>query len=117
LQSITNSAYTGLDETAFIGLAPGNTINHGIAPTGLLGYAHFGPGQGNTGIDLMPVMSPPVSPQGPGNYSIWWQQTSPSPSTVQLDFVVTPEPASALSLGLLAVAFTTSRKHPARRRA
>jgi hypothetical protein len=111
LQSITNSAYSGLDETAFIGLAPGNTINHAIAPTGLIGYQHFGPAQGNTGTDLLQFMG---GPQGPGNYSIWWQQASSFPSTVQLDFVVTPEPASALSLGLLAVAFTTTRRRVVR---
>ncbi len=110
LQSITNSVYSGLDETAFIGLAPGNTINHAIAPTGLIGYQHFGPAQGNTGTDLLQFMG---GPQGPGNYSIWWQQAG-SPATVQLDFVVTPEPASALSLGLLAVAFTTTRKRASR---
>jgi hypothetical protein len=111
LQSITNSAYAGLDETAFIGLASGTTINHAGAPGSLIGYQHFGPGQGNTGTDLLPFMG---GPQGPGNYSIWWQQASASPSTVQLDFVVTPEPASALSLAFLAFALATTRKRSRR---
>jgi hypothetical protein len=113
LLSLTNSAYTGTDQTAFVGIAAGTTINHATAPTGLLGYTHFGPGQGNTGMDLFPLMSPPVSPQGPGNYSVWWQQAG-LPATVQLDFVVTPEPASAMTLVLLAAAFTTTRKRRAR---
>ena len=109
LQSIINSAYAGVDETAFVSITAGTTINHAAAPTGLLGYAHFGPAQGNTGIDLMPVMSPAVPPQGPGNYSIWWQQAG-SPATVTLDFVVTPEPASGIAVAMLALTVATPRR-------
>ena len=103
LQQIINSAYSGIDGTAFIGIQNGSTIDN--SGSSLRGYQHFGPGQGNTNANLLPFMG--GAPAGPGAYTIWWQQAG-SPATVQLDFVV-PEPASGVTLALLAATLATSR--------
>jgi hypothetical protein len=103
LQQIVNSAYAGLDGTAFIGIQTGSTIDNSGAS--LRGFQHFGPGQGNTNTNLLPGMG--GAPAGPGAYTIWWQQAG-SPATVQIDFVV-PEPASGVMLALVTLVFTTTR--------
>jgi hypothetical protein len=110
LSTIVNSAYAGIDGTAFIGIANGATVDHAGAPASLIGYQHFGPNMGNVDSDLLAFMGGPL---GPGTYSVWWQQIG-SPSTVQLDFTVVPEPGSAGVLALAAVAFTTARTRRAR---
>src|SRR3954469_11250037 len=109
LSSIINSAYAGLDGTAFVGIQNGSTIDNSGAA--LRGWQHFGPGQGNQNTNLLPNMG--GAPAGPGAYTIWWQQAG-SLATVQLDFTVVPDPASAMSIAFLALTFTTARRRPAR---
>ena len=104
LTDIIPTAYTGDDETAFIGLQAGNTIDHSGAS--LIGYQHFGPNQGNMNTNIRPFIS--ASPLGPGSYSVWMQQTG-QPSTYTMSFVVTPEPGSVATLAFLALAFMTAR--------
>jgi hypothetical protein len=106
LAQIVPTAYAGDDETAFIGLQAGTTIDNTGAT--LMGWQHFGPTMGNMNTNLLPFMAP--GPLGPGSYTIWIQQTNATaPSTTTMDVVVTPEPGGVLSIALLAFAFTTAR--------
>jgi hypothetical protein len=113
------TGYSGFDEISFIAIASGTQFPEGPVqtydPTGLLGYAHFGPGIGDIGGDVLPSLGLEnfgvagfLPPLPSGNYSFWLQQEGPAPTSYQLDFVVTqvPEPATfslfAISgLGLL----------------
>ena len=58
-----------------------------------------------SGTDLLPILaSAPLAgvgfeaPLGPGTYTYHLQQTSPSPTRYALDFVVVPEPSTAVLL-------------------
>jgi len=76
-------------------------------------YAHFGPGNGTVGTDILDDMGTAsgamdfVPPLASGEYTFWSQETSGTPTTYQLEFVVTTaRPASlprswVLALGLL----------------
>ncbi len=105
LAEIVPSAYTGLDETAFIGVQAGTTMDHSGAS--LIGYQHFGPAQGNMDTNILPFISS-SGPLGPGSYTVWMQQAGAS-ATYTMDFVVTPEPGSIAIIALLGFAFTTAR--------
>jgi hypothetical protein len=105
LTQIVPTAYAGFDETAFIGVQAGNTVDH--SGLSLIGYQHFGPGQGNMNTNILPFISP-SGPLGPGSYTVWMQQAGSS-ATYTMDFVVTPEPGSIATIALLAFAFTTAR--------
>lgn len=104
LTQIVPTAYAGVDETAFIGLQAGSTIDN--TGSSLMGYQHFGPAQGNMDTNLLPFIS--ASPLGPGSYTVWMQQAGEQASYT-MDFVVTPEPGSMTTMALLAFAFTTAR--------
>ena len=112
LDAIINSAYAGLDATAFIGIQNGSTIDNSGAA--LRGYTHFGPNMGNTGLNLLPSMG--GGPLAPGAYTIWWQQAG-SPATVQLDFTVVPDPAGAMTTAPIALALATARTRGAGKQA
>ena len=107
LVSVFNSAYSGSDGTAFIGIGSGTSINSGSAPASLLGYTHFGTGPGTVGTEIIddiavgPGSATFTPPLGAGTYTVWMQQAG-SAATWQMDFVVVPEPgyASLLLLGL-----------------
>jgi len=105
LAEIKPTAYTGDDETSFLGFQAGNTIDNSGA--GLMGWQHFGPVQGNMNTNLLPFIA--SSPIGPGSYSVWTQQAG-GLTSYTIDFVVTPEPGSAVTIGLVAFAFTTARR-------
>jgi hypothetical protein len=104
LAQIVPTAYTGDDETAFLGLQAGSTIDNSGAS--LMGYQHFGPAQGNMNANLLPFIA--AAPLGPGSYSVWTQQQG-APATYTIDFVVVPEPGSIATIALLGFAFTTAR--------
>jgi hypothetical protein len=113
LNSLLMTGYSGIDEISFIAVGAGTQMPPSVLsydPTGLLGYAHFGPGVSDIGSDLLPDLAvanfgvPGFSiPLPSGSYTFWLQQESNTDTGYQLDFSVipVPEPASA---GLLLVA-------------
>ena len=113
--NVVSSTSTSL---SFIAVQPGTTFTE--PPTGtvvshLLGYAHFGPGNGTVGANILGNMGVGagaigfVPPLVASDYTFWSQETSSVASTYKLDFVVTqasPAPlgrtaAAALALALL----------------
>jgi hypothetical protein len=113
LSSLFMAGYSGIDEISFIAIGAGTQMPAAVLaydPTGLLGYAHFGPGVSDLGSDLLPDLAVAnfgvpgfTTPLASGSYTFWLQQESNTDTGYQLDFSVTavPEPASA---GLLLVA-------------
>ena len=119
------SAITAVSNTSpslsFIAVQKGSVFTE--PPTGtnvaqLLGYGHFGPANGTIGTDILDNLGIGagaigfVPPLAAGAYTFWSQETSASPSTYTLDFVVTAAPAAAplprssiamIALGLVAV--------------
>ncbi|HEY2903433.1 MAG TPA: hypothetical protein VGL59_22805 [Polyangia bacterium] len=100
---------------SFIAVQRGGTFTE--PPTGtnvaqLLGYSHFGVGNGTIGTDILDNIGtgagaigflPPLTP---GDYTFWSQETSGVPSTYTLDFqvttVATAAPMPRYSLWLMA---------------
>lgn len=114
LSAILQISYVGEDDVAFAAVQAGPqlTVDPDLFdPTGLLGWAHFGPFAFSNGSDILPSMgmgsgadgfTPPLPA---GTYTFWLQQAGPSLTSFQLDFIVTPAPgaASLLAVGLFAV--------------
>jgi hypothetical protein len=110
LSAIYNSVYDSIDQVSFAAIGPGTSIPATVLnedPTGLLGYAHFGPGATDPADNLLTIMSQPAfgvpgfaTPLPSGAYSVWIQQQSPVAESYQLDFVVdaVPEPATSALL-------------------
>jgi hypothetical protein len=106
LSAIYNSAYNSIDQVSFAAIGAGNSLPATVLnddPTGLLGWAHFGPGATDPTDNLLTIMSQPAfgvpgftTPLPSGAYSFWIQQQSPVAESYQLDFVVdaVPEPAT-----------------------
>src|SRR5437867_3286381 len=105
LSSLFLQSYVGNDMTAFIGMQTGTTFtespsNPNVA--NLLGWAHFGPGPGNVGEDILPQIGSGAGAQGftpplaANSYTLWLQQLG-QPVSYQFDFQVAavPEPSSA----------------------
>jgi hypothetical protein len=111
---------------SFIAVQQGDTFTE--PPTGtnvanLLGYTHFGPGNSTVGTDILDDMgrgsgaidfTPPLAA---GHYTFWSQETSSTPTTYSLNFVVTPQPVpipvaayGVLALGLAAMGAWTTRR-------
>jgi hypothetical protein len=89
---------------SFIGAQRGATFTEPPSGTNvaqLLGYAHFGVGNGTVGTDILDNIGsaagtigfPP--PLTPGDYTFWAQETSGVASTYTLEFQVAPLPAAA----------------------
>jgi hypothetical protein len=107
LSSLFMAGYSGIDEISFLAIGAGTQMPDSVLsydPTGLLGYAHFGPGVSDIGSDLLPDLAvanfgvPGFSiPLPSGSYTFWLQQESSVDTGYQLDFSVTavPEPTSA----------------------
>jgi len=107
LAAINLVSYSGAD-IAFIAVQSGATFTEDPAApnvANILGYSHFGPGVGGATGDILDNIGVGagsigfIPPLPTGTYTFWSQQTGPA-VTYQLDFVVVPEPASALLLGL-----------------
>jgi hypothetical protein len=89
---------------SFIAVQRGATFTEppsGTVVGNLLGYSHFGVGNGTLGTDILDNIgigggsvgfTPPLTP---GEYTFWSQETSSAPSTYTLDFQVTAAPAAA----------------------
>ena len=86
---------------SFIGVQRGTQFTESAgAPNvaNILGYTHFGAGNGTLGTDILDNMgtgagaigfTPPLTA---ANYTFWSQETSASPATYTLDFQVTAVP-------------------------
>lgn len=101
---------------SFIAVQAGSTFTE--PPTGtvvgnLLGYAHFGVGNGTVGTDILDNIgtgsgamgfTPPLTGS---TYTFWAQETSGTPSTYTIDFQVTASapaaPIPPLAIAVLAV--------------
>jgi len=130
LSTITLVSYVSLDNLAFVGVQNGTTFTE--PPTGtnvsqLLGYTHFGPGNGTVGTDILDNIGAGVGaigftgPLGAGNYVFWSQQTGVNSATYALDLQITAvaavpalSSASALllcaGLGLMILVATRRRE-------
>jgi len=112
LSQVMVVSYGPLQDISFIGVQAGTTMTE--PPTGtnvanLLGWTHFGIGNGTVGTDILDDIgvgagaigfAPPLT--GP-SYTFWIQQTTPTATSYQLDFIVTPEPATIALLGISAL--------------
>lgn len=112
-------SWSGIDQRGFMALQEGTTFTEPPSGTNvgnLLGYSHIGPGAGNLGQDLLPFLAAGpgsigfVPPLTGSDYSFWLNQTGVNKETYQIDFVVTPEPASLLALGASCWALLRKRK-------
>ena len=109
LSAITVDSWTSVDDLSFLAVSAGSTFSTpptapGPDPTSMLGYAHFG--ATDLGLDILQAIGGgPGSqgfsgPLGPGQYTFWAQETGPNAAAATLNFVVTPEPSTALLFGL-----------------
>jgi hypothetical protein len=98
LSAIPLVSYVSLDALAFVGLQSGTTFTE--PPTGtdvsqLLGWTHFGPGNGTVGTDVLDNIGAGTGaigftgPLGAGNYVFWTQQTGVNSTTYALDLQIT----------------------------
>jgi hypothetical protein len=110
------------DSVAFIGVQSGTTFTFDAGDAfshvpDLLGYAHFGPGDGDDpGTNILPKIGQGAGAQGfvgslsGPSYTFWLQQTGGT-SVYQLDFVVSavPEPATLGFAGLAGMVIAAAR--------
>lgn len=101
---------------AFMAINPGNVLPFdpdSPVTEELLGYTLFD--EGDVGSDLFLEMGQAFStigfdgPLGPGDYTIWAQETSPAVDTWNLGFIVTPVPAPG-ALAVLGLAGLAGRR-------
>ena len=118
LSAVVLAAYTSTDAQGFTGVQSGtNFVGSVNSPASYLGYAHFGTGPQNVGLDILPMMGDTnlaagaqgfLPPLPSGTYTFLIQQTGTSQTGYQFDYVVTPipEPSALLLVGLgVAIAF------------
>ena len=118
LSALIQVSYVGEDGVAFAAVQAGPTMTvdpDSFSAVGLLGWTHFGPFIFTDGSDILPAMGQGfdadgfVPPLPAGTYTFWLQQAG-SPSTFELDFVVTPAPGAAAVLSLGAIALVRRRR-------
>jgi len=111
-----------LGNVGFIGIEAGNQITlptNASTANGLLGWRHYVPA--DIGTNILPFMSIPAngssgfSTLGPGDYSLWIQDSSDSsvtgPFHYGFDVVLAPEPSTcAISLAALAGLVLVARR-------
>lgn len=109
-------SYAGSDGTAFIGMCEGPTfiVPPSGGPAEMMGWTHFGRGQGNVGEDILQQIGWGsgaigfTAPVPAGTYSFWLFQLG-APTTYQFDFVVVPTPGSGAGL-LVAAGVVAGRR-------
>lgn len=91
----------GRDSTTFFGFAFGNVFDFdpdAQQGPGLAGFVltnDFGVGR-----NVLPDISGGLDLLGPGDYTIWSQQTGPDPTRVRVEFSVIPAPGAGAVLAL-----------------
>lgn len=117
LSSILLEQYDSSNGRAFLGVQSGTfTVDPDLAaPSDLLGYTHFGLDNligedllDNLGAGLGAIGFAP--PLGPGDYSFWVNQTEPSLTGYQFNFVLVPEPGSAMPFGAAGLTLCARRR-------
>ena len=108
--SSTNLA-GGNDSTTFLGLAFDNIFDFDADAQqgpGLVGFVltnSFGIGR-----DVLPDLSDGLNILGPGNYSVWSNQTGPDATRVEVEFNVVPAPATTTLFATLGLVATRRRR-------
>ena len=106
--NVISSTSTSL---SFIAVQRGSIFTEpptGTVVANLLGYTHFGPGNGTIGTDILDDLGRGagaidfVPPLAAGDLTFWSQETSATPSTYQLEFVVTAVPPVPLPRSAIA---------------
>lgn len=101
----------GFDSVAFVGLAFDSIFNFDPdinSGPGLVGFALTTPDL--VGTDLLGALSGGLASLGPGDYSVWYQQTGDALTRVELEFNVVPAPSGAAILGLGGLAASRRRR-------
>lgn len=109
LTQVVLASYTNEDDLAFLAIGGETSFSNTIG-SDILGAALIGDGLGiSVGDDVLDDLATGqvagdgfTTPLGPGDYSIWYQETAGN-TTYTLDFQVVPEPTGA---GLLLMAGT-----------
>ncbi len=114
LSQVILAAFTSTDDLGFIAIQTGSVFTEPAGapnPANLLGYTHFGSGiPAAPGTDILDDLglgagsigfAPPL---GADSYAVWIQQTGAQTIGYRFDFVVVPEPATGVLLGLGLVA-------------
>ena len=117
LSSVILADFMSTNDLGFIGLQNSSTWTEGLGgaidPANLLGWSHFGPGNGTVGTDVLDDIGVGfgatgfLPPLGTSDYVFLVQQTGPELINYQFDLTVTdltvPEPTTLwlLMIGLL----------------
>ncbi len=119
LDAIMLNSYISTDDQAFIAVQSGTIFTEPPAapnPANLLGWTHFGTAMNQVGTDILDNIAVGagsigfIPPLLSGDYTFWLQETGPAPATYTLDFVVSPEPATLVTLGLVGLALLRRRR-------
>jgi hypothetical protein len=118
LSAVVLKTYVSTDQQGFTGVQAGtNFVGSTIVASNYLGYAHFGTGAQNgalpatnlVGVDILPIMGDTTlalgsqgftPPLGSGTYTFLIQQTGPTPTAYEFDYVVIPEPTTVVMVAL-----------------
>jgi len=95
LTSIELAGYTSNAEPSFFGLDDQVGFTDLTNPTEYVGFLLIN--FDDIGTNILPEVSGSAAPLGPGDYTVWYQETG-GETTYQWDFTVVPEPGSAALL-------------------
>ena len=101
-------SYTSPDNLGFMGMQLGSLWTEGIGgainPANLLGWAHFGPGNGTVGTDILDNLAAGPgamgfsTPLAPGQYTFLIQQTGGAPIDYQFNFITAIDEPHTIAL-------------------
>lgn len=103
----------GNDAIAFAGLAFDSIFDFDpniFDGPGLVGFVLTTPDL--SGLDILPELSDGLDTLGPGDYTLWIQQTGTDLTEIALDFNVVPAPTTAAPLLAAALVSTRRRRNP-----
>lgn len=101
----------GPDTTCFVGMAFDSIFDFdpdAQSGPGLVGHAFSN--SFFLGNNIVPDLSNGLDQLGPGDYSLWIQQTGTDVTRIQIEYHVVPAPASAAILGIGLLATTRRRR-------